>query len=1026
MVRDDFWLAVSRFLRDLEVRLLEGHNSALVDLFDLDHARRVLKAFGRAFGKLPDDAAPLPQPAASARADASPAPAQPLDPSANHEAFVEQAVAGLAQEEKVISVRLSLFAEMMKGKPWTPASLKAMGGTEGVGVTFLEETFSAAGAPPEHRYHQTAARTVLKSLLPEAGTDIKGHMRSRDDLLATSGYATRPKDFDDLLRLLDAEVRLISPTDPEGKTNPDGSVHDSASSLPARVRHYQLTHDYLVPSLREWLTRKQRETRKGRAELLLADRAAVWTARPENRQLPTLWQWCELQWWTESKHWTPSQQRMMRRATGHHARRGLLFGALLMIGLLAGWSIRERVVDQRNRTHAEGLVRALLNADTAQVPALLGELSEYRRWADPLLRDELLESIPGTREELHVRLALLPVYASHTDRLADRLLDGAPHEVPVLVNALAPHAESLSGRLWGAVEKPIPGRESRRLRAGAALAKYAPENPRWTAAGELIATDLVRENPVFLGQWTEAFRPVKGRLIPKLSAIFDDRHAERGAERSLATNVLADYASDRPDTLAELLATADESQFAVLFPKLQAVTDQGVPRLMAILEQSAEAGASEEDKERSAKRQANAAAALLRLNLPDRIWPLLKHNPDPRVRSYLIHRFAPLGADPEALLRRLENETDATIQKAICLSLGEYDAKSLSSEFLQRAISKLRGLFTSERDAGLHAAVQWLLSVWGDGDWLKETIDSLARDEANRARFFEKLPGSQNVASDPASTRMPPVWFVNSVGQTMVVVRGPVTFDMGSPETERNRGIDEVKESITLAGCFALASTSVTKEQFLEFKADFRYVEMFRYPEPTCPIGGVNWYLAAAYCNWLSQREGIPEDQWCYVLREGRAWYAKDHLSRTGYRLPTQAEREYATRAGTATAWSFGNSDTLLQKYGWCYENTAGGHTRTVAILKPNEFGFFDMHGNIFNWCDDKYSDAPANVAASSPTPSDVDKDEVLRTDKIMIRGGAFGSRSMFLRSAYRFSHLPTYEYGDIGLRVARTLRGSP
>ena len=126
-------------------------------------------------------------------------------------------MSGLAQEGKVICVRLALFAEMMKGKAWTPATLKEVGGTEGVGVTFLEETFSAATAPPEHRYHQKAARAVLKALLPESGTDIKGHMRSYAELLEASGYASRPKDFDDLLRILDSEIRLITPTDPEGK-----------------------------------------------------------------------------------------------------------------------------------------------------------------------------------------------------------------------------------------------------------------------------------------------------------------------------------------------------------------------------------------------------------------------------------------------------------------------------------------------------------------------------------------------------------------------------------------------------------------------------------------------------------------------------------------------------------------------------------------------------------------------------------------------------------------------------------------
>src|SRR5262249_9097137 len=151
------------------------------------------------------------------------------------------------------------------------------------GATFLEATFSAATAPPEHRYHQKAARAVLKALLPESGTDIKGHLRPQAELLEASGYGSRPKDFDELLRTLDIELRLITPTDPEGQ---DGTS-DAPPAAQASQKYYQLTHDYLVHSLRDWLTRKQRETRRGRAELRLAERSAAWNSKPENRHLPT-------------------------------------------------------------------------------------------------------------------------------------------------------------------------------------------------------------------------------------------------------------------------------------------------------------------------------------------------------------------------------------------------------------------------------------------------------------------------------------------------------------------------------------------------------------------------------------------------------------------------------------------------------------------------------------------------------------------------------------------------------------------
>src|SRR5204863_1521164 len=103
-----------------------------------------------------------------------------------------------------------------------------------------------------------------------------------------------------------------TPTDPEGVDS------EGVTSMTVGGKYYQLTHDYLVPSLRDWLTRKQKETRRGRAELLLADRAAVWNARQENRQLPSLRQWFQIRWLTQKKNWTPPQGKMMSKATRYH------------------------------------------------------------------------------------------------------------------------------------------------------------------------------------------------------------------------------------------------------------------------------------------------------------------------------------------------------------------------------------------------------------------------------------------------------------------------------------------------------------------------------------------------------------------------------------------------------------------------------------------------------------------------------------------------------------------------------------
>src|SRR5438270_12675 len=158
-------------------------------------------------------------------------------------------------------------------------------------------------------------------------------MRSYAELLEASGYGSRPKDFDDLIRILDSEIRLITPTDPEGKDSGEpGGVCPRSSG----EKYYQLTHDYLVHSLRAWLTRKQKETRRGRAELLLADRAAVWNTRPENRQLPSLMQWWQISWLTQQKYWIPSQSKMMRKANRYHAMRRSVVAAILVLLCLVG------------------------------------------------------------------------------------------------------------------------------------------------------------------------------------------------------------------------------------------------------------------------------------------------------------------------------------------------------------------------------------------------------------------------------------------------------------------------------------------------------------------------------------------------------------------------------------------------------------------------------------------------------------------------------------------------------------------
>src|SRR5262249_51913639 len=148
----------------------------------------------------------------------------------------------------------------------------------------------------------------------------------------------------------------------------------------------------------------------------------------------------------------------------------------------------------------------------------------------------------------------------------------------------------------------------------------------------------------------------------------------------------------------------------------------------------------------------------------------------------------------------------------------------------------------------------------------------------------------------------------------------------------------------------------------------FGHSQIHRSPDPNCPVIGVIWYEAAAYCNWLSKKEGLPESEWCYVPKKGGNYeegmkLAPNYLQRTGYRLPTEAEWEYANRAGAVTSRYYGESDELLGNYAWYFLNS-NERTWPVGSKKPNDLGLFDMHGNLFSWCNDTLDSYPNGVAA--------------------------------------------------------------
>jgi len=980
LVRDDFWLAASRFMEDLEVDLSPGHNIALVDLFDPRHARKVLTAFGQAYGTLPE---------------------KTNDLSQDQQTFLDQAISGLIQDGKVVSVRLALFAEMLKPKSWTPTTLREIGGTEGVGVTFLEETFGSAQANPKHRLHQKAARSLLKALLPESGTDIKGQMRSHQELLEASGYANRPRDFADLIHILDNELRLITPTDPEDS----GDERPTASPT---GRYYQLTHDYLVHSLRDWLTRKQRENRRGRAELRLAERSSLWNAKPEDRHLPSALEWANIRLLTRKKDWTKPQRRTMERAGRVHGIRGLTLASVLFVLVYGGYEFNGRLKAQRLRDK-------LLGSPLVDVPGIIGELQHSRRWVDPLLRKAYAEAkeAGNSQKQLHAALALLPVDDTHAAYLKDRLLRADARDIAVIRQFLASHKQTLVAECWRVLEKPTQDDQGKALQAASALALYDPQNPLWEKVRNDVANRLVAENAYVIAQWIDALRPVSKQLRDPLIAVFHDEK-RRESERTLAASALAEYLSHQPRDLAELLMDATEQQFAALYPSLERrseltalIFEDELNRKPPSVTGREPTDVDSKELDKLYKRQAKAAVALIRMGRAEKLWSLLKHSPDPSLRSDLVNSLAPLGVEPGLLISKLNRESNVSIRRALILSLGEVGEGRLSTTERDAWTKKLIDLYRNDPDPGIHGASDWLLRQWRNENQVRGIDKELGK------LSLPTLGVDQRVASSQGNIRG---WYINRQIQTMVIVPGPVEFQMGEGKTQHRERIGH---------SFAIASKEVTVEQFETFLKENSRVQVKNTrsysPTPTCPMNGVSWYDATAYCNWLSKKNGIPEVEWCYGPNE-----KGDHAvgmklmsnaeNRKGYRLPTEAEWEYSCRAGASTAYSFGEPWELLEKYG-CYVQNSPNRTQPVGSLKPNDLGLFDSHGNIWEWCQDRYSEPPGEKDVHIIMTSESIDEKHPR----ILRGGAFTLPPAYVRSAYRNRLAPSYRYYVSGFRPSRT-----
>ncbi len=253
-----------------------------------------------------------------------------------------------------------------------------------------------------------------------------------------------------------------------------------------------------------------------------------------------------------------------------------------------------------------------------------------------------------------------------------------------------------------------------------------------------------------------------------------------------------------------------------------------------------------------------------------------------------------------------------------------------------------------------------------------------------------------------------------SAGRDLRLVLVPAgRFTMGSPPHEPTRQADEQAHEVELTYSFYIGDAEVSQE---EFRALMAYDPSSDEGEPRQPVENLTWVEAVEFCNRLSEREGLEP---AYAIDEDGVRFLGLH--RLGYRLPTEAEWEYACRAGTTGEFWLGanlrgreaNYDGKDPMPGYP-EQKKYGKPRNARDHKPNAFGLFNTHGNVYEWCNDWYGPYPEGPVSDPTGPAE--------GARRVIRGGSYTSAAGLCRSASRGSRRPGDSQGFIGFRVARTI----
>lgn len=907
LIRDDFWMQTTRLMKAIEIPMVEGVNADSLDLFSLNHAENVLRWLGTAYGCLPRTYGE--------------------DLSNEHQKFLKQSIERISDEGKVIPVKLAMFVEMMRHRPWTPSTLETVGGFEGLGFSFLEETFSSKHSSAENRYHEDGVKRILSGLLPRATSNIRQSIQNLVQLKEISGYTNRPEEeFQNLIDLLDRKLRLISPAE----TMVAGSAEHAQSTAQANsiqsASGYKLAHDYLIPSIRHWTTHKQTQTPQGRAELVLADRSEAWSHRKESQQLPTMLEWLSIRTWTRPSRWSAPQAALMRQSDRLYISRLVATAGVLTASFALGWWALD--ASQKNQQLRINAIQSMDLASWDGKQNLMGGNPSSSFIAK--LKDRWRVMPPQSDEKLKLALSLLEHDNSVLDEILDSLADANSTRARAIYRAIDDHKERASEFCQSALSQ---GASVGSLGIAGGLAQFAPQSEFWTDPGFVnkLADTLLNAEKAELIRWLDHFEPVKDRLLPRLSELLIDYESPLPKTRAEKALTIIEKYSDNQDYLGHLLIHGPQAAFERLFAKYRTLGDQ-----QAIAGMRAEIAKSDEESDDELR--ANAALALLLLGQNQDVLNFITVSDDPERLTHFIFQIKDRGIPGELLIglikseisnatiantldsddqRRLKQRSDYLRCYGLLLGLGQCDTAKISAEVQANFKDTLVELYREHPSRAVHSATGWLMRQWGLNQEVQR-VDSTPKEY------------------DPTGTRQ---WYVVKVqpettGQDAHDALYLTMLVFSSQDVHPGYPI-EIKPGHVFALCDREVSWSLYNAmddgELRLLCLNNPNIERQGGLENSDPVFKVSWIDANDFCNWINRAVGVDANR--------------------AFRLPSASEWQCAAAAGMKSAYCFGWDDSFLEEFDWYRKNTK--FVQTTAKLPPGMSGLFDIHGNVSEWVTD-------------------------------------------------------------------------